>query len=49
MQLILDIFEGDPPPAQLWTDLSDEERTQAVATLARLIAKTVLPEEDGGE
>jgi len=49
MQLRLDLTEGPAPAAALWELLGDSQRSEAMAILAALIAKTVLPEEPGSE
>ncbi len=49
MQLRLDLTEGPAPAAALWELLGDSQRSEAMAILAALIAKTALPEEPGGE
>ena len=49
MQLRLDLTEGPAPAAALWELLGDSQRSEAMAILAALIAKTALPEEPGSE
>ena len=46
MQLRLELVEAPASPAAVWDGLDPEQQTAAVALLARLIAKTVGPEED---
>ena len=46
MQLHLDLGESPAPATALWGILPEDEREVAAAVVAKLIARTVVPDED---
>jgi hypothetical protein len=46
MQLRLEFLETPAPPAQLWEALTDEQREVVVTTLAALMAKTEIRQQE---
>ncbi|MFN2505228.1 MAG: hypothetical protein ABR540_13540 [Acidimicrobiales bacterium] len=46
MQLSLEITESPAPPGAMWESLAPEERVAVIATLARLMARSI---DDGKE
>jgi hypothetical protein len=46
LQLHLDLGESPAPATALWGILPEDEREAAAAVVAKLIARTVVPDED---